>query len=364
MVKRRPSGTGRPATIIEVAAAAGVSKSTVSNVIRRADNVTAPTRERVLAAIEELGYRPNVLARQLKERRSTMIGVLVGDLANPFYAELAQLVERHAVSAGYSVMFCNVEGEDCGTAGVEALLQQQVAGILFLASADRQPAMRDLLVRTVPTVFVGLRGEWGDSVAVDDRLAATRLTEYLVGLGHRRIAYVTTAAVDRGAARARGGGYQQAMRAAGFVPLPVIHWRPGEPTARSGRVPIAVADLVGGDDPVTALFASNDLAAVALLELADRLRVRVPGDLSVAGFDNIGLAALGRISLTTVSQPLDELARLGIELIVGRTTGSLAAGKRVRLTVSTELVVRTSTAPPGGRGRRVSADRDRSKVAG
>lgn len=347
MARRPPSGVGpRPVTIIEVAAAAGVSKSTVSNVIRRADNVTPSTRDRVLAAIEDLGYRPNVLARQLKERRSTMIGVLVGDLANPFYAELAQLVERHAADAGYSVMFCNVEGEDHGTAGVEALLQQQIAGILFLASADRRPVMRKLLARTVPTVFVGLRGEWGDSVAVDDGPAAATLTEHLLSLGHRRIAYVTTAAVDRGADRARGGGYLRAMRAAALEPLPFVHWRPGELDARVGRSAILVADLVGGDDPVTALFASNDLAAVALLDLADRLRVRVPRDLSIAGFDDIALSALGRISLTTMSQPLGELARLGIELVVGRATGRLDAARRVRLTVPTELVVRTSTARP------------------
>src|SRR5919205_444290 len=111
----------KPATIFEVAALAGVSKSTVSNVVRGADGVAESTRERVLEAIERLGYRPNALARSFVQQRTTMLGVLVGDLDNPFYAEMAKLIERWAFRHGYTAMFCNIEGDDnLAVPGVEA----------------------------------------------------------------------------------------------------------------------------------------------------------------------------------------------------------------------------------------------------
>src|SRR5919199_5384244 len=159
---RRPAvaparGSARAPTIFDVAALAGFSKSTVSNVVRGGDGVAAPTRERVLSAVERLGYRPNALARHLVRRRTNIVGVLVGDLANPFYAQMARGVERCAAGRGYRVMFCNME-EDEGDA-VEALLEQRVAGFVFLALSGRPP-----VDHRVPVVFAGLRERWGDSV--------------------------------------------------------------------------------------------------------------------------------------------------------------------------------------------------------
>src|SRR5690348_12606398 len=128
------SPTSRAPTILDVAHRADVSKSTVSNVIRGVPGVAAAKRARVLAAIDTLGYRPNILARQLVQRRTTILGVVVGDLGNPFHAEMAKQVERHASARGYTAMFCNTEGDSQSElAGVETLLQHRVAGILFLA---------------------------------------------------------------------------------------------------------------------------------------------------------------------------------------------------------------------------------------
>ena len=129
-------------TIFDVAALAGVSKSTVSNVIRGTDGVAVATRERVQRAVKILGYRPNVLARQFVQQRTTILGVLVGDLDNPFYAEMAKRVERYAYDAGYTAMFCNIEGgegDDFALSRVESLLEQRVAGIVFLAFFGRSP---------------------------------------------------------------------------------------------------------------------------------------------------------------------------------------------------------------------------------
>src|SRR5438477_1060545 len=126
----------RHPTILDVASHAGVSKSTVSNVVRGLPGVSEATRRRVRTAIRELGYRPNVLARQLVQQRTTILGVVVGDLANPFYAEMAKLLERDAFARGYTTMFCNTEGDaDSELAGLETLLQHQVAGLIFLSDA-------------------------------------------------------------------------------------------------------------------------------------------------------------------------------------------------------------------------------------
>ena len=341
----------KPPTIFEVAALAGVSKSTVSNVIRGVDGVSARTRERVLEAVDRLGYRPNALARQIVAQRTTMLGVLVGDLDNPFYAEMAKLIERWAFRHGYTAMFCNIEGDDhLAVAGVEALLEQRVAGIVFLAFFGRSPAIAELLRRRVPVVFVGLREDWGDSVAVSDGAGARLATQHLIDLGHRRIAYLTTPAVEHRADRARHSGYREALRRAGLEPRPVVRWAPGSEGARIGGRLAPLTDVLVGPDRPTALFVSNDLGAIALLEFTDRHGQRVPEDLSVVGFDNVTLAGLSRISLTTVAQPLDELARLGIERLVARIeAGAEHDDDRARVTtVPVELVVRGSTGPPPG----------------
>lgn len=339
--------TAKAPTIIEVASVAGVSKSTVSNVIRGTPPVSAATRERVLDAIARLGYRPNVLARQLREQRSAVLGVLIGDLDNPFYAQMAKLVERRAFRSGYTAMFCNIEGDEArAEAGVQTLLEHRVAGVAFLAFFGRSPAVQQLLT-TVPTVSIGMREDWGDSVAVDEGRGAALAMEHLISLGHRRLAYVTTAGVESRTNRARREGARRAVARAGLGALTTVRWEPGSEHVRVGRREQPLRALFEGDERITAAFCSNDLAAIALMDFADRHGLDVPGDLSVVGFDNVSLAGLGRISLTTVAQPLEELARLGIETLVARIDGDLA-DEPVHLTRELSLVVRRSTGPPPG----------------
>ncbi|MGZ4258739.1 MAG: LacI family DNA-binding transcriptional regulator [Solirubrobacteraceae bacterium] len=340
----------KPPTIFEVAALAGVSKSTVSNVIRDVDGVAPSTRERVLVAIERLGYRPNALARQFVAQRTTTFGVLVGDLDNPFCAEMAKLIERWAFHHGYTAMFCNIEGDDdLAVSGVEALLEQHVAGVVFLAFFGRSPAMEELLRQRAPIVFVGLREDWGDSVAVGDADGGRLATGHLIELGHREIAYLTTPAVEPRADRACHAGYRAAMRRAGLAARPAIRWVPGTEEVRIGGQRAALTDVLVDRDRPTAVFVSNDLGAIALQEFIDLHGLRVPEDVSLIGFDNVSLAGLARISLTTVAQPLDELARLGVERLVERIERWKLSGRQDpprAITVPVELVVRGSTGPP------------------
>jgi LacI family transcriptional regulator len=340
---RKPT---KPPTILDVARLAGVSKSTVSNVIRGVDGVTAARRSRVEAAVEALGYRPNVLARQLVQQRTTILGVIVGDLANPFYAEMAKLVERHAAARGFTAMFCNTLG-DVGAerSGLETFLQHRVAGIIFLAYSGQRSSVPAGLGSEVPVVFVGCSGDLGDTVTVDEERGAELGTRHLVALGHRRIAYLTTPAVEPPADAGRQAGFARAMAAAGLEKGPVLEWEPpsGSVTAGGRRVPLRA--VLGGVPPLTAVFCSNDLAAIDLMDYADSAGVRVPEELSVMGFDNVMMAGLSRIALTTIAQPLDALARCGVEVLAGRIGGSVAGGP-VRQVVGVRLVRRRSTGPP------------------
>jgi len=338
--------TRRHPTILDVASRAGVSKSTVSNVVRGVASVSEATRRRVATAIEELGYRPNVLARQLVQQRTSMLGVVVGDLANPFFAEMAKSVERHAAAHGFTAMFCNTEGDSQSElAGVETLLQHRVAGIVFLAFSGDSRTMEETLRQHIPAVFVSCSAEWGDVVSVDDRLGGRIATDHLIEAGHRRIAFLSIPELEERSDRARLEGYRAALQDAGLPGGVRLSWSPPADHALLDGVERPLLDAFTGDGRATAVFASNDVAAIALQEFADRVHLKVPGDLSIVGFDDVPMAGLARIGLTTVAQPRDELARLGIAAIAGRIDRKLKGPPRTTL-VDARLVARRSTAPP------------------
>jgi LacI family transcriptional regulator len=346
-MSRTPSPARRkPPTILDVASRAGVSKSSVSNVVRGLEGVSEHTRTRVQAAIDELGYRPNVLARHLVQQRTNVLGVVVGDLANPFFAEMAKAVEKHAARRGYTAMFCNTEGDAASElAGIESLLEHRVAGIVFLTSSVDTRTMRETLEHHVPTVFLACHDDWGDVVAVDDVSGGSIATRHLIAEGHRRIAYLSIPALEDRSDVGRWHGYVDEMAANGFDRVMKISWSPPSESAVVDGVVRGLGEVFGGDDRVTAVFASNDVAAIYLQEFADRVRLRVPQDLSIVGFDDVPMAGLARIALTTLSQPRDELARLGITTITDRIERRLHGPPTTTL-VGVRLVTRSSTAPP------------------
>jgi len=339
------TAVAKHATIFDVAREAGVSKSTVSNVIRGVGGVAPETRLRVQEAIEQLGYRPNVLARQLVQQRTTTLGVVVGDLGNPFYAEMAKQVERAATGRGYRAMFCNTQGdEEAESSGLESLMEYRAAGILFLSHPTDLGRARSVVEGRVPAVFLTCAADWGDVVSGDDEAGAELATQHLVDIGHRRIAYFADPIVEDAADRDRQTGYRRVMQRA-KLEATVFHWdrRPGEldRDARDKQVDGILRNRI------TAVFSSNDYGAIELLECADRLGVRVPEELSIVGFDDVVMAGLARISLTTIRQPKPELANVAVEIIAARVRGELE-GPPQRKTLDLELVVRGSTAPPAG----------------
>jgi LacI family transcriptional regulator len=351
--RRRHRSRGA-STIFDVAALAGVSKSTVSNVLRGTGRVSDDTREIVLDAIERLDYRPNTLARQFVRQRTTILGVVVGDLENPFNASLAKLIERNAAGRGYSTMFCDVEGDDGHSlAGMRLLLDQRVAGIILLSHYGRSRDLEaTLTAENLPVVFVSEREEWGDSVCIDESGGAVMAVEHLIETGHRDIAYLTIPVLERRTDSARYRGYKAALRKAKLPTRPPFRWDPASGTVRIGHERTQLRQILEDPRRPTAFFASNDLGAVDLLEACDSAGLRVPEDVSIVGFDNVSWAGLKRIGLTTVAQPFLDLAQIGVDLVLARVEGATSAPRHV--TIPPELVVRSSTGAPPGIGKRLA----------
>ncbi len=329
---------GRP-TILDVAARSGVSKSTVSNVIRGAHAVSPEVRDRVLAAVAELGYRPNGIARQLVQRRTSTLGVLVGDLGNPFYGELVKLLERHAHAQGFTTMVCNTDGSaEREAARVEAFLELRVAGLVLLQLSGDETVL-DLVEREgVPAVAVGSTDRRVDSVGVDELRGVSLAVQHLAELGHRRLAYVTSAYVEERTNHVRHGSFAAACRAHGCEEAETVH--------------LDVDAVLDGASPeldlaATGFVAANDLTAIALVEALGRAGRSVPSDASVVGFDGIAVTALAGVGLTTIAQPREEMAREGARLLLDRIAGR--AGGASHVVLEPALVVRTTTGTPPGR---------------
>jgi len=338
----------RNPTIFDVAKRARVSKSTVSNVVRGSDCVAPATSARVQAAILDLGYRPNGLARQFVQQRTTMLGVLTGDLSNPFYAELSKRVERSAFERGYTALFSNIEDSDeRALTRVRAMTEQRAAGIIFLALFTPANSIRREIGNSVPVVFAGTRERWGHSASVNETSGGRRATEHLLSLGHKRIAFLTSPHIEPRVTEARHAGYLSALVAAGVEPLDLIDWAEGSETALVAGKPKNVLDQIRGTDGATAVFCANDLAAIALLDLCDRHAIDVPSELSIVGFDDVPFAGLERISLTTITQPLDLIAQAAVDSVVNRAEGD-TSGKRHDV-FDPSLTVRGSTGKLGSR---------------
>jgi LacI family transcriptional regulator len=319
-------------TIVDVAARSGVSKSTVSNVIRGASAVSPGVRERVQAAIAELGYRPNGIARQLVQRRTSTLGLFVGDLGNPFYGELAKLFERHAHAHGFTTMVSNTDGSsERETASIDGFLERRVAGLALLQSSG-DPALAELLRQeSVPAVVVSSHDPSFDSVGVDEEKGVSLAVEHRAELGHRRLAYVTSAYVEERTNSIRHASFAVACAEYACEQSEPMHL----------DVDAVLAGAAPAPPPATGFVAANDLTAIALVEALGRQGRSTPGDASVVGFDGIALTALAGVGLTTVAQPLEEMAETGLQLLLERVAG--ADGPSRNVVLEPRLVVRTTT---------------------
>jgi DNA-binding LacI/PurR family transcriptional regulator len=343
-------------TMADVASRAGVSRSLVSLVMRGAANVSEFRRSAVLRAAEELGYRPNAMARRLASRHPDTVGVMLGDLHNPYLAEIADSIEATAREAGLRIII-NTGGRrgDVERQALDHLIEFRTAGLILVGAAVPAAAI-EVAARSTPVVLVTRRARSAavDSVTIDEAAAARLVVQHLTGLGHERIAHLDGGPGAEAGQRRRG--YQRAMADAGLAGA--VRIVPGGSTEEAGeagadalltdRAGALLTDRAGvpltDRARPTAIYAANDLVAAGVLARLERAGLSVPADVSVVGHDNTALAALGRLALTTVDQPRAQMGRLAVQCLLERAGGERRRAVRHELTPG--LVVRRTTAPP------------------
>src|SRR5215472_15654595 len=300
-----------PVSIKEVAAHAGVSVATVSNVLNRPEVVAHPTRDRVNASIRQLGFVRNESARQLRAGRSRTIGLVVLDVANPFFTDLARGVEDEANKAGLAVILCNSDDQERKEKRyLELLEEHRVQGVLITPVASGGTRLARLQRRGTPVVLVDSRSPSRGqcSVAVDDVLGGDLAVSHLLAGGHERIAYIGGPPAIRQVADRREGALRALAR----------HGRPPEDlqVIEVGALNVAGGQKAGAEIAAlparsrpTAVFCANDLIALGVLQEMTRNRIRVPEDISIVGYDDIDFAAAAAVPLTSVRQPRQQLGR-------------------------------------------------------
>lgn len=330
----------RPIRMRDVAAVAGVDPSVVSRVLSGDErlSVRPETRRRVLDAVARLDYKPNTAARMLKTARAMAIGMVVPDLANAAYAEIARGAEERASESGYILLIASGRVYD----RLE-ILEGRTDGLLYaIATSDNLEPAR--LPASMPSLLVNRREPGlGPSIVVDDEAAAALATEHLIALGHRRVAHVAGPRLAD-TSRRRLAGYMSAMNAAGAPVLPshIVETRFDE----AGGYEAASA-LLAADPRPTAVFVANTRAAIGALAACHAHGVQVPQDISIVGFDDVAPAPYLEPPLTTVRRPLSLMGARAVDMLVQLIDGE--AVEDVLVDDPPELVRRASSAGPPGR---------------
>jgi LacI family transcriptional regulator len=331
-------------SVKEVAALAGVSLGTVSNVLNRPDQVSYATRAKVYAAIDELGFVRNESARSLRAGRTNSIAFVCLDAANPFFTDVARGVEDAAASNDTAVYLCD-SGNDAAREDryLDRLEQQRMRGILVTPVNPNSERLRQLPRRGTPVVLVDRgAGENGlCSVSVDDVYGGELAASHLLDAGHARIAFVG-GPVTIGQVADRLEGARRAMTTAGHDPANLVLVETAAPTIGEGRdAATRIAWLQASRRP-TGVFCANDLLALGVLQQVLQLGLRVPDDIAIVGYDDIEFAGAAAVPLTSVRQPRHRLGLTAGQLLLEETSGDEGHEHR-QIEFTPELFVRAST---------------------
>ena len=329
--------------IKDVARYAGVSVGTVSNVVNRPERVARDTRLRVRAAIEHLGYVRSESARQLRAGRSRLISVLVLDMGNPFFVDIAKGAEREARAAGLGVMLCNsAEDPREESQYLELFTEQRVRGVLVSPADTTGGTLQVLRRAAIPFVLVDrvVPAADGCSVSADDVTGGALALRHLLAAGHRLVAYVSGPG-HLPQCRDRRTGALKALAEAGVEQDRLVPIETERLDVASGRD--AGARLVGLSEWPTAVFCANDLLALGVLQALYGAGVRVPEEMAVVGYDDIEFAAASAVPLTSIRQPADRIGRTAARLLLEETGPEAAAHRHRRVLLQPELVVRESS---------------------
>ncbi|MEW9671813.1 LacI family DNA-binding transcriptional regulator [Ammoniphilus sp. 3BR4] len=326
-------------TIYDVAREAGVSIATVSNLINNKGHVGEKTKKHVLEVMERLNYQPNFLASALMGKQTYTLGLVLPDISNPYYGQLAKAIESKAIELGYSVILCSTYHENDRIQKYISLLQQKKVDGIMIGTGESDSIMDQLNKLDIPIALVGrdIPSLSVTSVLVDDFVGGYLATKHLVELGHEKIAIITeNFKVVNTSERLRG--YKFALEEAGILFCDQL-LKTCDFTVEDGKAK-ATELLLNSSIRPSAIFACNDLLAIGVIQAVKELGLRVPADLSVVGFDNIMFAAYTDPALTTVSQPIDQIGMKAVDLLVDEINKKEEIKQRV--TFRPQLVVRQS----------------------
>jgi LacI family transcriptional regulator len=328
-----------PPTSHDVAHEAGLSQSTVSRALRGDPRVTAETRERVMAAAQRLGYTVNALGRNLSQRSTRTIGMVVTEISNPFYPNLIAPLHDELVELGYSMALFT----ESASHSFETLFDRGIDGAVLTTSTLDGTVPRELLRRGLPFTFLTrtVDGIPADTVTVDNALGASLMASRVAGFGHQRIGAIFGPA-DTSTGRDRERGFRAGLAAAGATldEEAVDH---GPYTVDAGRR--AMESILALEDRPTAVVCFNDLVAIGALNAAHAAGLDVPVDISITGWDDLPMASWEIVQLTTVRQSMHEMARAAARLTVERVEGVSGPDPR-HVLFEPELVLRATLGPP------------------
>jgi LacI family fructose operon transcriptional repressor len=324
-------------SIKDVAEAAGVSTATVSRVLTNGLHVRPEVRKRVLAAVERLGYRPNLVARSLRSQQSTTLGLIVSDIRNPFFTAISRAVEDTAYEQGYSIMLCNTdEDPEKETIYLNLMQDTGIAGIII--SPTRQ---NDALFASsnfpLPIVVIDRPIVNGnvDAVLLDNVAAAYRLTTHLIEQGYQSIGILSS---EMSTGKERQEGYEKAMRAHGLVPR-TEHMKSIAPKMEMGYE--ATLKILDAGEPPDALVTANSLLAAGALQAIRERKLTIPDDIALVTFDETTWASLVQPAITLIAQPTYEMGKTATELLLQRLADPGRPTRHVILTG--QLLVRGSS---------------------
>jgi len=330
------------ATIHDVAALAEVSVATVSRTLQQPERVSLKTRTKVLAAVKQTGYKPNLMAVKFRSGKSRNLVVLVPTVANVFFARVISGMQQTAHDRGYSLLLCNtMANEDMEQSYARLVHTSQADGLIQLRAFNPFTGLDMAADQPLPMVNACevLDKISCPTVLLDNKAAAYAMTDHLLALGHKRIAMIKGPPRSP-LTRDRVAGYQEALAEAG-VTFDDSLLSPGNFSLDSGRD--AAKQLMQLPNPPTAIFCENDEMAIGALQQLKQLGLRVPQDVSVAGFDDIAFAAYSEPPLTTIAQPAEDFGSTAVSLLIDLVEGRL--GKAPKVILPFDLIERASTGP-------------------
>lgn len=329
-------------TIKDVAEHAGVSTATVSHVINNTRHVENATRERVLNSMAILGFRLNYLARSLRSGETKTIGLIVPDASNLFFADIARKIENIGYRNGYSVILCNSDNDLAKQRSyINTLIAKHVDGTIFISAGESKEDLEELKNCGIPIVVAdrNVPLNLADVVLLDNEKAGYDATKYLIDLGHQLIACIT-GPLDVSPSFLRVEGYRKAL-SENQIQVPEGYLVFGDYQFKGGQN--AMMQLLEVNPRPTAVFVLNDMMAIGAISSARRMGMKVPEDISIIGFDDIELAIAVNPALTTMAQPIEEIAELATNLLIEKMQGNDEDWHNKEHKLSAKLVIREST---------------------